>query len=259
MSQSAQALYFHLSMDADDDGIVEAWRIVRMVNANEGDFKALADNDFVKILNDDLVSFITDWHEHNLIRADRKVDSMYKKLLVAVAPDIKLIKARKRADTNEITHFHDKSYGRPLDCERTAQVRIGKVRLGKDNTCRNTAYKIWIDEIIKLFSEQYAKVYDVAYAFNKGDFDLLASYQNIDAVEFSEIIARWFHDEWGKKCGYGFKKMLANDVINRLRSEKQIDSSTHDAGIVVLSDEDAQKQNEAALAQLEEASKRSNL
>jgi hypothetical protein len=74
---SSQALYFHLGINADDDGIVEAYQVMRLTGSNEDDLKVLAAKNFIKVLNEDLVTYILDWNEHNLIRADRKVDSIY--------------------------------------------------------------------------------------------------------------------------------------------------------------------------------------
>ena len=51
MPGSTQALYFHLGMAADDDGIVEAYPIMQMVNASEDDLRLLAAKGFVKVLN----------------------------------------------------------------------------------------------------------------------------------------------------------------------------------------------------------------
>jgi hypothetical protein len=101
MPQSSQALYFHLAMHADDDGIVEAFPIMRMVGASEDDLKILVAKKFITVLNEDLVSFVNDWLEHNLIRPDRKVDSKYKNLLVEMMGNIKLIEKRPRSD-NEL-------------------------------------------------------------------------------------------------------------------------------------------------------------
>ncbi len=99
MSQSAQALYFHLCMDADDDGVVEAFTVMRLVKAMEDDFKVLIAKNFIRPLNEELVSVIMDWTEHNLIRADRKVNSIYRELLVNVLPDVKILEPKPRADT----------------------------------------------------------------------------------------------------------------------------------------------------------------
>lgn len=45
-------------MNADDDGVVEAFPIMRMVGATEDDLKILMDKVFVYLLNDDLVAYV---------------------------------------------------------------------------------------------------------------------------------------------------------------------------------------------------------
>ena len=98
MPISSQALYFHLGLMADDDGVVEAYNVIKSVGCTEDDLKILVAKGFVQVLNEDLVSYITDWNENNSIRADRKIDSIYKDLLVSVNPDVKLLEKRPRAD-----------------------------------------------------------------------------------------------------------------------------------------------------------------
>lgn len=121
MSPSAQSLYFHFGMRADDDGIVEAYPIMQMLGAAEDDFRVLVAKGFVKLLNEDMVSFILDWNEHNIIRADRKVDSIYKDLLLKVVPDVELVVPTPRSDVQDNS--------RRLDGPRTAQVRLGKDKI----------------------------------------------------------------------------------------------------------------------------------
>lgn len=98
MPPSSRALYFHLGLEADDDGVVEVWPVMEMTNASADDFNLLVTKGFIKVLNDDLVSFIPDWRIHNSIRPDRKKDSIYKDLLVSMVPDVKLVESKNRSD-----------------------------------------------------------------------------------------------------------------------------------------------------------------
>lgn len=98
MPTSTQCLYFHLGLHADDDGIVEAYPILNSIGATEDDLKILVAKNFVNVLNEDLVTYITDWKENNKIRADRKVDSIYKDLLLQVIPEAELIESKERTD-----------------------------------------------------------------------------------------------------------------------------------------------------------------
>lgn len=106
MPPSTQMLYFHLGMNADDDGVVEAFTIMRMIGSNEDDLKVLSAKQFIIVLNEDLVSFLTNWNDHNLIRADRKIDSKYKDLLIRVVKGVQLLEAKSR--TEETRKIRDK-------------------------------------------------------------------------------------------------------------------------------------------------------
>lgn len=129
MPISSQALYFHLGLMADDDGVVEAYTVIRSVGCTEDDLKVLVAKGFVQVLNEDLVSYITDWTENNSIRSDRKIDSIYKDLLVSVNPDVKLIEKRPRADVLKKKIEMDNQWttnGQPMD-------GIGEVSIDKDS------------------------------------------------------------------------------------------------------------------------------
>lgn len=77
----AQALYFHLIQNTDDDGVVEAFPVVRMIGASEDSLGLLVVKNFIRALNEEMVYFITDFHEQNTVRKDRYSPSIYKHLL----------------------------------------------------------------------------------------------------------------------------------------------------------------------------------
>lgn len=126
MPVSSRELYFQLGLGADDDGVVEAFTIMQTVGATEDDLKVLVTKGFVTVLNEDLVTYINDWLEHNQLRADRKIDSRYKNLLLQIVPDAQLLTATKRADLKK-----KNDSGRPLD-DKTPPS-IGKDSIGKDS------------------------------------------------------------------------------------------------------------------------------
>ena len=77
MPLSAQALYFHLSMRADDDGFLNnAQKIIRMTNASKNDFDLLLIKSFI-IKFEDGVCVIKHWRIHNYIRSDRYKPTIY--------------------------------------------------------------------------------------------------------------------------------------------------------------------------------------
>lgn len=68
---SSQALYFHLGMNADDDGFVDSpKRIMRSLSCSEDDMKLLYAKNFV-IPFDSGIIVITDWRVNNYIKPDR--------------------------------------------------------------------------------------------------------------------------------------------------------------------------------------------
>lgn len=133
-----QNLYFHLGLRADDDGIVEAFPIMRLLGSSEDNLKLLHAKEFIRVLNEDLVTYITDWIEHNSIRADRKIDSIYKNLLVEIIPEAKLLTPRTRADRKNDNH--GTSQGQPMD-------GISKDKLSKDKLSKYIFVPPTIEEI----------------------------------------------------------------------------------------------------------------
>lgn len=85
MPATSRLLYYDLGMQADDDGIVEAFSVMRTTGANADDLKVLASKGFIRVLNDELVTYITDWSKNNYIQKDRYHPSIYAKLLVQLS------------------------------------------------------------------------------------------------------------------------------------------------------------------------------
>lgn len=129
MPHSTKNLYFYLMIEADDDGFVSNPKtIIRMVNAVEDDYKILIAKRFV-VPFESGVCVIKHWLIHNLIRADRKINTQWseeKKLLV-VDPDTQKysLNTGLQPSVNQVT----------TKCpHRLGKVSIGKVRLGKEPT-----------------------------------------------------------------------------------------------------------------------------
>lgn len=76
MPLSTQALYFHLAVNADDDGFIAPKSIVRLVGANDDDLKVLLTKKFL-IPFEDRVVVITHWKLHNTIKKDRYIPTEY--------------------------------------------------------------------------------------------------------------------------------------------------------------------------------------
>lgn len=78
MPDSSQNLYFHLSMNADDDGFVNNWKsIMRMTGHKDDDLKVLVAKQFI-IPFDSGVIVIKHWRINNYLRTDRYIETKFK-------------------------------------------------------------------------------------------------------------------------------------------------------------------------------------
>ena len=74
---SAQALYFHLGMRADDDGFVSSpKKITKMVGCSADDMKILVDAGYLIPFESGVV-VIKDWKVNNYIQKDRYTPTRY--------------------------------------------------------------------------------------------------------------------------------------------------------------------------------------
>ena len=76
MPMSSRLLYYDLGMNADDDGYVEHFMVLRMTGATQQDLGVLEANGLIKIF-DENVLWIKDWKENNYIQKDRYQPSKY--------------------------------------------------------------------------------------------------------------------------------------------------------------------------------------
>lgn len=122
MPPTSRLLYYDLGMYADDDGVVEAFSVMRQTGATEDDLRVLVTKGFVNVLNEDLVSLITDWNTNNFIRSDRYHPSIYKDLVLQLTDGI------------------------PTDNQLTTN---GIPRLGKDSLDKDSIGKVSSKRFIK--------------------------------------------------------------------------------------------------------------
>ena len=113
MPLSTQALYFHLGMQADDDGFVSPNRIMRMIGCQMDDLKVLVAKKYALHFEDGVV-VIKHWKMNNLIRKDRYKKSSHSEKMA-------LLKEKSNGAYAWLT------IGQPL-------VDAGKVSIGKDTT-----------------------------------------------------------------------------------------------------------------------------
>jgi len=188
MPMSAQCLYFHLNMSADDDGFIgNAKTIRRMVGASEDDFKLLMAKEFIIPFESGVV-VIKDWKVHNYIRSDRYNETVY-------------TKEKKQLTENENGQYElGMTHGIPTVDRMDTQVRLGKDRLGKDRLGKDRLDTMSSD--LDGVSVPYKRIVD--YLNEKAD----RKYKHSTAKTKSLIKARW---EEGFKLE-DFKKVINNKV-----------------------------------------------
>lgn len=123
MPATSRLLYYDLGMAADDDGCVEAFAVMRMTGATEDDLNVLVAKGFVRLLNEDLVVYITDWTANNQIRKDRYHEGRYKDL-IDCKTEVPLL-ADGQPETN------CQPYDNQAGDNPATEVRLGKVSIGK--------------------------------------------------------------------------------------------------------------------------------
>ena len=143
---STQALYFHLSMRADDDGFVNnPKKIRRLVGASEDDLNLLIAKSFLIKFETGLV-VIKHWKIHNYIQKDRYRPSAY-----IEEKEMLKIKENKAYSLDVST----------MDTECIQDVRVGKVRIGKDSlgkdSINNNVSSVKRNELISLFEDLYKR------------------------------------------------------------------------------------------------------
>ncbi|MCC8439891.1 DNA replication protein [Leuconostoc pseudomesenteroides] len=123
MPMSSQLLYFHLGMEADDEGFIgNAKMLSRAYGANSDDLSLLKAKGFI-IMFETGVSVVKDWNLNNKIRKDRVKPTIYRseKSLLNVDIDGAYYVDNQMATKRQ-----------PIDNQMSAQDRLGKDRLGKD-------------------------------------------------------------------------------------------------------------------------------
>ena len=191
MPQSAQNLYFHLGMNADDDGFCEHFTIMRMTESKPDDLRILQSKEFVKIF-DDKVLIVLNWKENNYVRSDRYTPSRYLKIY-----------------KEELELLSGIPIGIPNDNQRLTQDRIGKDRIGKDNTDKreektekNNADSLLeekLEEKFERFWKEYPRKIAKSVAFKS--FVKINPDDNLFKTMIEKLVAYKETEQWQKDKG----------------------------------------------------------
>ena len=127
MPCSAQALYFHLCMRADDDGFVNnPQKIRRVCGASGDDLKLLMAKRFILTFENGII-VIKHWRMHNLLRKDRYTPTQY------IEEKESLMLKADGAYTERTAELPPTTEWQPNGNQVATQYSIGKESIVKDS------------------------------------------------------------------------------------------------------------------------------
>ena len=223
MPDSSQNLYFHLSMQADDDGFVDNWKsILRMTGKKEDDLKILIAKSFVLPFNSGVL-VIKHWKLNNYIQKDRYKETLYKNE-----------KSKLVTDENNV-------YNLDTECIHS----IDKNRLDKSSIEENSSSSEYKDRKNIVNDSCVDDLHAIANDSCANDLQNIANFYNSNIGILTpyglEILADYAKDMPEDLIIFAMKKALEADVRN-IKYIKGILNSWSKKGIKTLVE--AQKEDE---------------
>ena len=179
MPLSAQCLYFHLNMEADDDGFVNSPRkIQRLIGAKDDDLKLLIAKSFILVFETGVI-VIKHWRMHNTIRQDRYHPTDYQE-------------EYQKLDLKENNSYTWQPNGNQMATEN----RIDKIRLDKISKEKYIKRKYGSFENVELTDEEYQKLKDQFQDY-ESKIEALSSYIASKGVKYKSHYATILN--WSRK------------------------------------------------------------
>lgn len=205
MPLSAQALYFHLAVNADDEGFVgNPKRIRDYIGASENDLNLLVEKRFVLIFKNGVV-VIRHWKIHNTLRRDRSHPTIFteeKALLIVGANGAYM----ERPTTADIADNQTATACQPSDGQMSTEDKIGEDSVSED--MEDESGTLAIDEI-KTTRFKKPTVDEIkAYCTDNG--------YSVDALRFFD-----YYESNGWRVGKTPMKDWQATVRNWVRREQQ--------------------------------------
>ena len=133
MPLTSQALYFHLGMEADDDGFVASpKKVQRSIGCSEGDLQILASRGFIIPFESGIVVLVH-WKQNNYIQADRYRKTVHKEEAALLQNDNYVYRL-------DPTCIHPVSSLDPQDSIGKDRVGKDSIELDKDNIDKDNIY-----------------------------------------------------------------------------------------------------------------------
>lgn len=203
MPMSAQALYFHLSMRADDDGFVNnPKKIQRMIGASDDDLKILWGKNFILSFETGVI-VIKHWRMHNYIQKDRYKPTNYQE------------------EMSQLYVKDNKSYTleKPMDtrCIQDVSIMETQDRLGKDSLELGKDRKELEKELDKAREEKSMTIYEMyqkycprlkAYANEPLDLTDIAKEIQMNGLDIEKVFKMANQSDFLAGVGGGWKADL---------------------------------------------------
>lgn len=210
MPLSAQALYFHLSLRADDDGFIgNPKRITQNIGASLDDLRILIAKRFVLTFEDGVI-VIKHWRMHNTIKKDRYTATNY-------SEDLNLLHIKENgaytfredcgaqlenkwsADGAQMEHLSSTGLGIGIDKDKNS--------IGKVSTYRAESEPDSAPEVITIPLNDGSE-----YAVKQDDFnEWLTLYPAVDVMQELRKMRGWSQVNGAKrKTRKGIKRFIVN-------------------------------------------------
>jgi hypothetical protein len=257
MPATAQVLYFHLSMMADDDGFVDSPRsVMRSIGVAEKDIDMLIKNKYIIYFQKEGVAVIRHWNISNSIRSDRYKETKYKEL-----------KSRLSLDENELYDILEQNQPgaepQPNDNQPGAepqpnvtidQISIDQVSIDQDNNSSGSTEppgkklsskqksqkpplrerepvndmekveKAYLLNWDTLYSRKRVETPDPIVNWVQTRKQLKTHFEKLKPEQIIQAVNNGLNDEWTLDKGYSLAIMLSASVLNRLINAAQKES-----------------------------------
>lgn len=192
---SARDLYTYLVLYSDIDGVVEAYSVMRIINASVTDLKLLDECQYVKVLNEDWVTYINNFTAFNTLDGRGMKGSNYRELLVRTLPNVQLtaLKAKKRKKSKndeEDNESDSESHGTTVGLPCTTQPNLTQLNSMEDNDT--------VRDIITLYNVTFGTTHPPT---EKNEKIIREALQKITKTQALSIITHEHHRVINGECG----------------------------------------------------------
>ncbi|MCL2474851.1 MAG: hypothetical protein FWF37_01775 [Chloroflexi bacterium] len=191
MPATAQLLYFHLLLKADDEGFIASPKsIMRIIGAKDDDIRILIAKQFLITFNSGVV-VIRHWRIHNYIQSDRFHPTVHQTEKQALNTDNTKAYIVDNMDTNCIPNVSI------VDTEvREGKVSLGKVREDKSKTpngvVKGTVYSKTFEEFWALYPNKQKKA-ETYQVWQQIDQSLI--HKILEVLPRAKLCREWLKEE----------------------------------------------------------------